>query len=300
MTPRTLALGVFDGVHLGHRGLISNTAKLAAQNGTEASIMTFSPHPMAVIAPGREPRLLSSITEREKLILEAGADEVIVEPFTPELRKLTAAQFLAFLREKYNVRHLVTGFNHSFGSDRISDPDEYKRLASRQGITVSSADEVLLPDLDRPLCSSSIRQYLYDGYPEKAAMMLGRLYSISGTVEKGRGVGHKFGFPTANMRPHCAEQLVPADGVYACLATVRGATHGAVVNIGTRPTFGLSDLRTIEAHIFGINGDLYDLPFTIEFISRQRGECRFDSVESLGKQIEKDKLLAKTIIKPYL
>lgn len=305
---RTLALGVFDGVHIGHRLLIDKVTETAAATGTVPAIMTFSPHPAEIISPGNAPELLTDITTRARLILGAGAGEVIVKNFNPELRALTASEFLSLLAEKYKVRHLVVGFNHRFGSDRIASIDDYRRLAAPFEITVEQAPEIELPDLDLPVSSSSVRDYLRSGRPESAAEMLGRPYSLSGTVVAGRGVGRKFGFPTANLQPCCPGLLIPASGVYACIAVTDSGEfpddvtgrHPAVVNIGTRPTFGPSDAATVEAHLIGVDRDLYGCRLTLEFISRLRDERRFDSPEALRRQIERDKALAATKLAPFL
>lgn len=283
-----MAVGVFDGVHAGHRLLIDKVVQVAAETATRASIMTFAPHPLRIVRPERAPRLLTPIDERRELILQAGAQEVIVREFDENLRKLTSAEFLALLRREYSVEHLVVGFNHRFGSDRECSHDDYVRVARELGMTVSRADEVVMPELTLPVSSSSVREYLDKGLVIEAAEMLMRPYSLTGEVVAGKGLGKTIGFPTANVSPLCTEQLVPMGGVYACRAEINGESRKAVVNIGTCPTVGSSQTATIEAHIIGLDRDLYGEKITLHFLRRLRDERRFPTLDALRAQITLD------------
>lgn len=288
----TMAVGVFDGVHAGHRLLIDKVAEIALQTGTQSSIMTFAPHPMQIVMPDRAPHLLTPVEERCRLILQAGASEVVVREFDENLRRLKAEEFLALLSSEYNVKHLVVGFNHRFGSDRACRHEDYQRIASELGMTITRAGEAVIPQLDLPVSSSGVRNYLSRGMVAEAAMMLTRPYALGGEVVHGKGMGRTIGFPTANLRPLCPEQLVPGTGVYACLARIGEDTYPSVVNIGCRPTFNDSSALTIEAHVIGLDADLYNLGVTLSFIARLRDEMKFSSLEALCAQIEKDKIRA--------
>lgn len=287
-----MAVGVFDGVHAGHRLLIDKVVALASETATRASIMTFTPHPLQVIRPHVAPQLLTPIPERRALLLQAGAQEVIVREFDEDFRSLSAADFLAVLSREYGVRHLVVGFNHRFGSDTLSSHETLEKIASDLDITISRAPQMLMPELEMPVSSSSVRSLLSLGRVEDAALMLTRPYALSGEVVHGKGIGRTIGFPTANLSPLCPEQLVPASGVYACLARIGEAIHPSVVNIGCRPTFNDSSAVTIEAHVIGLDSDLYDLGITLSFVARLRDEMKFTSLEALCAQIEKDKIRA--------
>ncbi len=285
---RTIAVGVFDGVHVGHRMLIEKVTETAGATGTRPCAMTFSPHPLQLIAPERAPLLLTTVDERRKLILDSGIEEVIVRTFDENLRNLTAGEFLALLSTEYGVEHLIVGFNHHFGRDRKGTIDDYRKLASRVGITIDRAEEVLLPGLDRHVSSSSVREYLLKGEVENAATMLARPYSLSGTVVHGRGQGTSIGFPTANLSPLCRLRLVPEGGVYACRGEINGKSFPAVVNIGTCPTLTDGTGTTIEAHIIGLESDLYGKEITLRFVRRLRPEKKFDSIDALRTRIALD------------
>jgi len=293
---RTIAVGVFDGVHAGHRMLIEKVLHTAHDSGTRPCIMTFSTHPLRLIAPERAPLMLTTVDERRKLILDCGIEEVIVLDFDENLRNLSAGDFLALLSAEYGVEHLIVGFNHHFGRDRKGSVDNYRKLASRFEITVDRAEEVLLPELDLRVSSSSVRKYLLKGNVENAAAMLTRPYSFSGTVVHGRGQGTSIGFPTANLSPLCRLKLVPKGGVYACLAEINGMRFPAVVNIGTCPTLTDGAGTTIEAHLIGLDRNLYGKDITLSFVRRLRSEKKFKSIDALRTRIALDKETAEKIL----
>lgn len=285
---RAAVTGTFDGVHLGHRHLLSALRRVAAARGLEPMALTFSRHPLAVIAPERVPAELTSIAERCRLIRTEGVGAEVVD-FDEALRRLTALEFLTMLRERYGVELFLLGFNNHIGSDKVgADSPRLAEIARRSGVEILAADEH--PDV--AVSSSAVRAALAQGRVEDAAAMLGRPYRLEGTVESGRQLGRTIGFPTANLRPDAAA-AVPAPGVYA--ADVDG--RRAVVNIGRRPTVeGRDDAPiSIEAHILDFSGDLYGKRLALDFISRLRGEKRFDSIDELKSAIAADVKAARQL-----
>lgn len=290
-------VGMFDGVHAGHRHLLGQLGALAAETGLRPLVITFSNHPLEVIAPERAPRLLTSADEKRRLIATAlpGA-RVEVMPFDDALRLTSAAGFLDMLRDRYGVRALLLGFNNRFGHDAPRDFAAYARLGREAGVQIHLATECA------GASSSAVRALLAEGDAAGAAEMLGRPYTLTGHVEAGRRIGRTIGFPTANVRPDDERRLVPAPGVYACRATVgaadgsrgtaddpAGAVFPAMVNIGRRPTIGEGLDTTVEAHLIGLDADLYGREVTLEFVERLRAERRFDSLAALAAQLDADR-----------
>lgn len=291
MSKLAAAIGMFDGVHRGHQALVKSLAATARSEGLTPAVFTFDRHPKELVAPKEAPLLLSTLEQRTRWLKDAGASLVVALKFDENLRRLTAQEFLRRLKNEYGVELLLMGFNHLFGSDRIRNFDEYVRIGEKEGVKVIRYDEKRLQGCEDSLSSSAIRNLLKRGDIEKANEMLGRNYAISGLVEHGQGIGHTIGFPTANLRPACPRQLMPAGGVYAAECLQRRA----VVNIGNRPTVASDGRNTIEAHIIGFEGDLYGKEVEMEFLGRLRDERKFPSLQDLKKQIETDCKNALTI-----
>ncbi len=295
-TPRLVAtIGMFDGVHLGHRRVIEHIHSIARKRGMEAAIFTFVRHPMVEIRPTDAPKAISTIAQRASLILEAGADRVYFLNFDHALRSLTAADFMSRLHNIYGVDVLVMGYNHRFGCDRLSDFDAYRRIGESVGIEVIRICEHTLDSIDTHICSSEIRQALADGRIAVANIMLGRVFAISGIVGHGRNIGHTIGFPTANVQPFLSNQLIPASGAYAAYAITESGCYPAMVNIGVNPTIGADNSIKIEAHLIGYDGDLYGKVIEVGFITLMRNERKFDSLDDLKAQLKTDKELAHKI-----
>ena len=289
------AVGMFDGVHLGHRHLLERLADTARETGREAVAVTFDVHPLSLVRPGSEPQALCSLGRRVELIRSCGVSEVHVLHFDPALRVLTASEFIGLLRRDYGVDMLLMGYDHGFGSDRLSALADYREAGRVHGVSVDRVGEYTLEGCGK-VSSSSVRRALDTGDVELAARMLGRSYEIEGTVVHGRRLGHTIGFPTANVEPS-GHVLVPARGVYAGYVLVDGSCYPAMVNIGHNPT--VSDTpapMSIEAHIIDFDGDIYGHTVRLGFVRRLRDERRFDSVEALSSALADDRRATISIL----
>lgn len=286
--PRAAIVGFFDGVHLGHRSLARYVMERARERGLKPAAVTFSCCPLEILRPGSEPGLLSEaswrIAEMERCL---GPESVITLDFDRALAALTAEEFMTMLHDDYNVRLLVVGFNNKFGSDRGTTFDDYKTIGMKIGMEVIHAPEY---DAIKGVSSSATRRALAGGDVALAAKMLGRFYSIDGHVGSGRKVGRTIGFPTANVSQDNTRIIVPAPGVYCARATTAGGdVYPAMVNIGVCPTVTDGRMQTIEANLIGFEGNLYGQPLRLEFVDRIRDEKRFDSIDSLRRQLEMDR-----------
>lgn len=289
-TGRAVAIGNFDGVHCGHRLLLGQLKQLATEHGLQPAVVTFTRHPLQVIAPERAPRMLQTPQQRRHMLESAGL-EVIELDFDERLRRLSAAEFLRMLRQKYDVRLLMLGHDTRFGfrsaaaRGRGACPvEEYRSIGSALGMEVAEAPQ--LPEVS----SSAVRRCIAAGDVEKGARMLGRPYSFAGTVVRGHRIGRTIGFPTANLAVTPASTLLPAVGVYVARTQVDGKLYRALVNIGHRPTVDVAGAPlSVEVYIDGFSGDLYGRELTVEFVHRLRGEHHFPSLEALQAQLAKDR-----------
>lgn len=271
---RAAVTGTFDGVHRGHRFLLDRLRHEADKRGLKPLAVTFSNHPMTLLCPEKAPERLCSPDER---IDRIGMDVELLD-FNEQLRRMTAAEFLAMLHDHFNVRLFLLGFNNTIGSDRLGAAELAGKTVG--GVEIIAADEH--PTL--PVSSSAIRTALVKGDITAANRMLGRPYSLTGKVVAGKQLGRTLGFPTANIVPE-PDAAIPGTGVYAG----RALEHIAVINIGRRPTVDLPDAPvSIEAHLIDFNADLYGKTLTIEFLSRLRGEKKFASLDELKAAIEND------------
>lgn len=269
-------IGFFDGVHLGHRHLFRQLHQWASDEGLQPVIYTFRQHPLEVLR-GKAPAMLT--TWEERLAMLQTFAEVRVLDF-PKVQHLTAEQFMQRLHGVEGVQMLLMGYDHHFGSDRLTDFADYQHIATHIGLRVQHTGECI--DAGEPISSSRIRRAIEAGDIEDANRMLGYAYSLSGKVIHGNGIGRSIGFPTANI-DYPREKLLPLSGVYA--ATV--AQHAAIVNVGNNPTVGNTQ-STVEAHILNHSGSLYDQYLTIQFRQFIRPEQHFASLADLSTQIQKD------------
>lgn len=280
--PTAVTIGVFDGVHRGHRQVIAN---LVARSGElDPAVLTFDPHPLAILAPDRAPKMLTDIEQRLEQFRGMGVRVAGVLNF-PDIRELTADVFCQrVLANALSARRVVIGADFRFGRNRGGDPDFLVKVGPDLGFEVEVLD--MIGTGDGVISSTRIRMALGSGQVEEAARMLARPYELKGNVVMGDRRGNQIGFPTANLAI-ASEIQIPADGVYAAWAVVGGEVHRSVVNIGVRPTFAGKE-RRVEAHLLGWAGDVYGHPMALRFLSRIRDEMKFDEVAALVDQISAD------------
>jgi riboflavin kinase/FMN adenylyltransferase len=281
-----LTIGVFDGVHCGHQQIIRDLVAGAHAAALPAVVLTFDPHPAAILRPQANLQSLTSPDERAALLGELGVDHVITHPFNRAVAALSAEDFLRQLKAHLGFTHFRVGYDFKMGRDRAGDIPRLRELGEQMGYALSVADP--LTRGDAPVSSSRIRAALADGRVEEAAAQLGRRYAVSGAVVPGAQRGRSIGIPTANVAVP-AGRAVPAYGIYACLVQVDGQTYGAATNIGVRPTFETSPVPpTVEAHLLDFDQDIYGREVRLEFAARLRGEQKFDGVAALVAQIHAD------------
>ena len=286
--PLHLALGVFDGVHEGHRAVIRSGLKLAGEDGGKVFVVTFSPHPIRVIAPAKAPSsLLATVDEKAEIFRAMGVDGMLVIRFDEEFAKTGAEEFVERLVQG-NVASISVGEDWRFGSGRQGDVGLLGRMGGEKGFRLQAVAPVMWEG--ERVSSTRIRQAIRDGSFGEVEKMLGRPYEVSGRVVEGRKLGRKLGFPTANLR--LGDLQVPKDGVW--VVRVDGRQAG-VANLGMRPTVD-GDERLLEVHVFDFHGDLYGKILRVEFQQFLRGERKFDSLEALREQISKDVGEARRIV----
>lgn len=283
MTPKGAVIGTFDGMHLGHAAVLSTLFKESESRGLEPIAITFDRHPLSLIAPERAPKAITTLAKKEELIRKSGVTPIVL-PFDEKLRSTTAADWMKFLKESHEVDLLVVGYDTTFGCDGLAySISDYRRLGEEIGIEVIEAPFVA------GISSSAIRKAISEGNVEKAAVMLGRHFSLPGIVVDGNRLGRTIGFPTANLMPSPG-LVIPANGVYAAKAVLPdGKKMDAMVNIGVRPTIMRGDNKTVEAHLIGWEGDLYGKNIRLTFHRRLRDEVRFNSIDALRKQLDTDR-----------
>ena len=287
LPPTVATIGFFDGVHLGHRYLINQVKIAASQCGWCSSIITFPVHPRQVIQSDYQPQLLSSPEEKIELLSQTDVDNCILLPFTRELSKLTAWEFMQLLYEQYKVRMLVIGYDHRFGHHRAETFEDYCRYGRELGIHIMQAT-AYTQEQDK-VSSSAIRRALLSGDVMTAHKYMGYNYFLEGTVVSGYQVGRKIGFPTANLRVDFPYKLIPSIGVYAVRVQVAGQQWKGMLSIGYRPTINNGNDLSIEVHILDFQGDIYNQKMRLEFVEYLRPEVKFDSIDELIAQMHKDK-----------
>lgn len=290
--PSAVAIGVFDGVHLGHQELLRRTREAAAELGVRSAVFTFHPHPACVVAPERAPKLLYSVEERCRLLEEQGIDEVLVLPFDESVASMPPEEFgSGLLKQVFDARAVLVGENFRFGCARAGDISTLADLGfntrplpavKHRGVIVSS---------------SEIRKRVETGDVARAARLLGRFYAISGDIITGHGIGSKQTVPTLNLRPD--SEVIPANGVYITRTTdpATGERWNSISNIGTRPTFANEGGTSIETFLLSPFSGNTPARIRLEFLRRVRDERKFDSPEALKSQIFKDVRTAQTFFR---
>ncbi len=280
-----IAIGTFDGVHLGHQRLISRAAALARELDTIPVVFTFRNHPLSVLAPDRVPPELSSGEERHRVFRSLGVELVLELPFTGEMSGLPAEEFLRMIVERLAPRAIVVGENFSFGAGGRGTPEYLADQGKKLGFRVEKVP--LFVRSGSVVSSTRIRALLASGDVKAAAGLLGRPFEMTGEVLHGEERGRVLGFPTANLRLGQREAC-PADGVYAVrVRTGEGQVYTGVANVGDNPTFGGAE-RRVEVHLLDFSGDLYGVRIALAFTDRLRGEKRFPSAAALTEQLKED------------
>jgi riboflavin kinase/FMN adenylyltransferase len=283
-----LAIGVFDGVHLGHQAVVRSLAG-------RIDALTFEPHPLAIIAPDRVPPRLTTLEQKVAYMRAQGTVTVVAVKFDEALRNLTPAQFVDEIARVFpDLREVAIGENWSFGKNRAGNADHLAALADKHGFTVTAIPPVLFEGA--PVSSTRIREAIAQRNFELAAKLLGRSYAVTGKVVRGDQRGRLIGFPTANVAG--VEQLLPPRGVYACRARVAAhlTRYKAVMNLGARPTFTSNGVDALEVHILDFSADLYDQKLWVSDFIWLRNEQAFPGMDALRAQIEEDVARARAIL----
>jgi riboflavin kinase / FMN adenylyltransferase len=288
-----VTIGTFDGVHLGHRIVISRLKEYAKHYGGETVIFTFYPHPRLVTSPNETSlRLLTTLEEKKQYFAELGIDHLVIIPFTKEFSELTYSEFVEkILVDKIRTHCLVVGYDHKFGKNREGGFEYLQQCAEKFNFKIEKLEPLLLNDIH--ISSTRIRQALQEGNIQTANQYLGYNFTLHGKVIEGRRVGRKIGFPTANIESSDIHKLIPGHGVYAVNIVLDGKKFKGMLNIGTRPTFNQNaDNRSIEVNIFDFDGDIYHKEITLFFVSKIRDEQKFTGADALVEQLKKDKIIA--------
>ncbi|MEE1175613.1 MAG: bifunctional riboflavin kinase/FAD synthetase [Paludibacteraceae bacterium] len=289
--PLALTIGFFDGVHLGHRYLVSELSEIAKKRNFASAVLTFRTHPRQVLHSDYIPSLLTTADEKIALLKETGVDYVVMTEFTREFSMLTAQDFMRLLHDNLNVCCLMIGYDHRFGHNRSEKFEDYVRFGNEIGIEVVQSSPLVIDGIN--VSSSAVRKTISEGDVAKAAKLLGREYSLAGQVVKGFQVGRTIGFPTANIS-YDDSRILPKDGVYAARVAVDSHLYDAMLYIGSRPTVNTGKI-SVEAYLFDFSDDIYGKNVNVRFVDRIRDSIKFDSIEELKKQLGKDEIKAKLL-----
>lgn len=279
-----LTIGKFDGIHLGHQQLLKNVEEQARALGVRAGLLTFDPHPAAVLSPTGAPPLITPLPDKQRLLYQFGLDVLAIVTFTREFATLRAHEFLTYMSDGLHPRALVVGPDFGFGHKREGDIAYLREWGRTNGVAIHVIDPVMMGGAR--VSGSRVRDLLLVGNVVDVQDLLGRPPSVTGTVVEGDKRGRKIGVPTANVVPP-SDQALPADGVYITLVNWNGNQQPAVTNIGVRPTVDGTQ-RFVESHLLNWSGDLYGRTLTTNFLQRVRSEMKFDSLDTLVEQIKSD------------
>lgn len=285
MRPTVLTLGVFDGLHLGHQRIMQTVVERAKAAEAVATAITFDPHPRAVLYPESAPPMLQTLDQRLANLEVLGIEQTIVIPFTREFAGQPAEGFLSdIIHDRLHAKEVYLGKGFAFGRDRGGNIELLRSMSEKLGFVADEIDEVQLRGLR--ISSSRIRNLLAEGRVNLARRMLGRPYGVEGVIIRGNRRGHTIGFPTANLKPR--NRVIPRYGVYATATLIDGIWRRSITNIGVRPTFESDADPSIESYVFDFDGDLYGAVLRVRFLHRIRDERKFNGIDELKAQIEKD------------
>lgn len=289
--PTVVTLGVFDGLHLGHQLIVRTVVERAREAGAVPTVVTFDPHPRAVLHPESAPPLLQTFDQKMEALALLGVGQTIVVRFTEEFARVRAEEFLRDVAgERLQAREVYLGRGFAFGHEREGDIELLRSVSRKLGFHADEVPEVRLRG--RRISSSRVRQLLSEGRVNLARRMLGRPYGVEGRVVRGAERGRTLGFPTANLQPQ--NRVIPRGGVYVTATLIEGRWRRSVTNIGTRPTFVSGDAEpSVETYVMDWAGDLYGDVVRVRFLHRLRDERKFASLEELRRQIERDSARAR-------
>lgn len=287
--PSVLALGMFDGVHTGHAWLLRTAREWGTLEDLPVVVCTFLKHPLALIKPDAVPPMLSTVAERAARMAQLKVDCMAVLPFDRELMNMPPDKFVGLLVNRFRPRHIVVGFNYSFGLGGKGDAKTLKDMGKKLGFDVHVVSPVQVDD--QTVSSTRVRQLLEEGDVELAARLLERPYSVAGLVVHGKELGRKMGFPTANVAMQ-KNKALPDFGIYIAKVKTKTGTYPSVVSLGYHPTVPEGDI-TLEAHLLGHSEDLYGQKVRVKFLKRIRPEIKFDGIDALKEQIAKDVQIAR-------
>ncbi|SHJ66580.1 bifunctional riboflavin kinase/FAD synthetase [Aquimarina spongiae] len=294
ITPTVVTIGTFDGVHIGHKKIIERLVESAKTNGIESVVLTFFPHPRMVLQQDSDIKLINTIDERIQILEKTGLDNLVIHPFTKEFSRLTAGEYVQqMLIDALNIRHVIIGYDHRFGRNRNSNITDLASYGIQNDFTV---EEISKQDIDDVAISSTkIRQALADGDIIKANTYLGYNFMLTGKVVRGKELGRKLSYPTANLHIPEEYKLIPKKGVYVVQSKIDNKLYFGMMNIGTNPTVN-GEQQTIETHFFDASFNLYDKKIQIEMLKRIRDEKKFNSVEELQEAMQQDEEFSREYI----
>ena len=288
--PLALSLGMFDGVHLGHKSIIDELIKVGTENNLETAILTFWPHPRFVFNPNEDLKLLNTIEEKQQRIDKYGIDNLFLKEFDEEFRNLTGEEFVRqILVDKLNVKYLIIGYDHSFGKNKSGNFELLQKLSKELDFEVEQMEAINIHENN--ISSTKIRNALLTGNIKEANEMLGYAYPVSGTVVHGKKIGRTIGYPTANIDTESIK-LLPKKGAYIVEVEIKGQQYKGMLSIGTNPTVNGEKL-TVEVYILDFNQDIYDEKITVRFRDYLHDEIKFEGLEKLIERLDLDKKITE-------
>ncbi len=289
-----ITIGTFDGVHIGHRKILERLINSAKESNLRSTVLTFFPHPRMVLQKDSNIKLLNTLEEKQRILEEIGLDCLIVHPFTKKFSRLSATEFVRdILVNELMTKKIVIGYDHRFGRNRTANINDLMSFGNTLDFEVEEIPAQLIDDVS--VSSTKIRKALEEGDVKTANSYLGYQYMLNGTVKKGRGLGKQLEFPTANLHIEESYKLIPKNGVYVVKTDWDGTTVYGMMNIGFNPTVD-GKTKSMEIHLFNFNNDLYGKRIRAELIDRIRDEVKFDSLEDLREQLQKDMKTSLSLI----
>lgn len=292
--PTVVTIGTFDGVHIGHKKILKMLTATANKQQCESLVLTFFPHPRIVLQADTEMKQLNTLAEKIDLLESMGIDNLVIHPFDAAFSRLTAEEFVKqVLVETFQIKKIIIGYDHRFGRNRTANIDDLIQFGTKFGFEVEQISAKEINDV--AISSTKIRNALTEGNIELANNYLGYQYLLTGVVVKGKQLGRTIDYPTVNLKIEENYKLIPKEGVYIVKSTIDGVTVFGMMNIGTRPTVD-GTKQTIEVHYFDFNKDLYHQSITVSVLHWMRFEQKFDTIEALKNQLDKDKKTAAAYI----